>query len=81
MNAVTTIIFEDDGQDFLEWDIGSEGKIIDSRPFQAGIWGDRTVKNKEMEIPLKPGGFVYVTTLSGQKTAQVNHRIKEVVNL
>jgi len=35
---VKTIFFEDQGQDFLEWDINDENEVIDSRPFQSRIW-------------------------------------------
>lgn len=33
-----TIFFEDNGQDFLQWDIDQDGVVTDSRPFQAGAW-------------------------------------------
>jgi hypothetical protein len=32
-----TITFEDQGQDFLEWDI-KDRKVVASRPFQADLW-------------------------------------------
>lgn len=33
-----TIFFEDQGQDFLEWDINDDNEVIDSRPFQRRVW-------------------------------------------
>lgn len=33
-----TIFFEDQGQDFLEWDINDDNEVIDSRPYQRRIW-------------------------------------------
>lgn len=33
-----TIFFEDQGQDFLEWDLNDENEVIDSRPFQSWMW-------------------------------------------
>ncbi|PTB82736.1 hypothetical protein C9933_00965 [Methylophaga nitratireducenticrescens] len=33
-----TIRFEDKGQDFLEWDLNDDNVVIDSRPFQSGVW-------------------------------------------
>ena len=33
-----TIFFEDQGQDFLEWDLNDENEVIDSRPYQRRIW-------------------------------------------
>jgi hypothetical protein len=43
---VITIVFVDDGQDFLEWDIDGEGKVVDCRPFQAWLWVGMVVQNK-----------------------------------
>lgn len=33
-----TITFEDNGQDFLEWDVNEQGIVIDCRPFQKWMW-------------------------------------------
>jgi len=33
-----TIFFEDQGQDFLEWDINDKNEVIDSRPYQRRVW-------------------------------------------
>lgn len=32
-----TVQFEDQGQDFLEWDI-QDGVVVGCRPFQASVW-------------------------------------------
>ena len=40
-----TIVFEDDGQDFLEWDLDPEGKVVECRPFQGDIWCGNVVVN------------------------------------
>lgn len=40
-----TITFEDHGQDFLEWDLDTNGKVIECRPFQASLWCGRLVVN------------------------------------
>ncbi len=32
-----TVIFKDEGQDFLEWDI-DKGKVVACRPFQEWLW-------------------------------------------
>ncbi|GAH82866.1 unnamed protein product, partial [marine sediment metagenome] len=29
-----TVLFKDEGQDFLEWDINDEGEVVDCRPLQ-----------------------------------------------
>lgn len=51
----TKIEFEDHGQDFLTWEIDQSGKIVDSKPFQAGIWCKYHVAYVN---ELKVGGFV-----------------------
>lgn len=37
-----TLVFEDKGQDFLEWDVERKGDnfdtVIDCRPFQKWVW-------------------------------------------
>lgn len=33
-----TLVFEDQGQDFLEWDIDDEDKVVACRPFQGFAW-------------------------------------------
>lgn len=40
-----TIRFEDNGQDFLEWDIDRAGKVIGCRPFQSATWCGCVVTN------------------------------------
>lgn len=47
--AITTIIFEDHGQDFIEWDINENGEVINSRPFQSHVWSGGTVLNEELK--------------------------------
>jgi hypothetical protein len=36
--ATRTLTFEDHGQDFLEWDIDENGKVVECRPFQGWVW-------------------------------------------
>jgi len=47
---VRTIRFQDCGQDFLEWDIDSDGTVIDSRPFQRRLWNGRIVLNPDVAV-------------------------------
>ena len=50
--AVKTIIFEDHGQDFLEWDIDAEGIVVETRPpleFQTRVWVNRKVVNPDVK--------------------------------
>lgn len=57
-----TITFEDQGQDFLEWDIKGR-KVVASRPFQADLWVGSEVlsfpqvgKPVEIQMPADRGG-------------------------
>lgn len=43
-----TIHFEDQGQDFLEWDIDSAGVVVGCRPFQASVWEGSVVRELEV---------------------------------
>lgn len=47
------IEFEDKGQDFLEWTLNDEDKVVDSFPFQTDIWKGTKVFDPEVgERPL-----------------------------
>ncbi len=40
-----TLHLEDQGQDFLEFDINDENIIINTRPFQGWVWDGRKILN------------------------------------
>ena len=49
-----TIVFEDHGQDFLEWDV-IDGVVVDCRPFQGFVWkGTKVDRTKAAEGQLLP---------------------------
>lgn len=57
-----TITFQDQGQDFLEWDI-KDRKVVECRPFQADLWvGSKVLtfpvvgKQVEIQMPADRGG-------------------------
>jgi hypothetical protein len=55
------IVFEDHGQDFLEWDI-IDGVVADCRPFQGFVWkGTKVDMRKAREGQLLP-----IITASGK---------------
>ena len=56
-----TVFFEDDGQDFLEWDINDKGEVVDCQPFQGDIWIGTKVHNKDIQ----PGDYLDITTPDG----------------
>lgn len=57
------IEFEDHGQDFLKWEIDEAAIVIDSKPFQFGIWGGCQVLNKD---ELEVDGYVELKTPCGK---------------
>jgi len=42
-----TVVLEDHGQDFLEFDI-RDGRIVETRPFQGDIWNGSRVLNRTL---------------------------------
>jgi hypothetical protein len=66
-----TIRFVEGEKDFSEWDIDSQGCVIDSRPCQASVWCGAFVMNHDR---LKVGGKVTLFTHGSGKLV-VNHRI------
>lgn len=49
------INFEDNGQDYLEW-ITLNGLVIDSQPFQQGIWSGNSVTVKDGVAQVQKAG-------------------------
>ena len=73
-----TIVFVDDGQDFLEWDIDKEGKVVGCRPYQAWLWVGMIVQNKGQ---IKPGDLISYTDTRGGWHQLIHpvERVKETV--
>jgi len=71
-----TVFFVDEGQDFLQWDIDNEGKVVDCRPFQGWVWIGTKVHNKD----IKPGDHLDITTPRGTRTT-LNHAVEKVQQL
>lgn len=61
MNTIT-VKFEDHGQDFLEFDVEADGKIVGVRPFQFSTWSKHKVMNMEW---LKVGNWVVLDDIHG----------------
>lgn len=68
----TKITFKDQGQDFLEWIIDENKKVIACKPLQFSIWKDAKVLNEKLKV----GGRVAIL-LDGQ-TLAVKHPIEKV---
>lgn len=71
-----TVHFVDDGQDFLEWDLDDDGKVIDCRPFQGWVWIGTIVRNKD----IKPGDHLNIITRSGDHRT-LFHAVEKVLQI
>jgi hypothetical protein len=70
------IVFEDHGQDFLEWEIDANGIVVDSRPFQRQIWSGNFLPFFDS---LKPGDYAdFLVTREGGRHACIKYPITEV---
>lgn len=70
-----TIVLEDHGQDFLEWDLDKKGEVVDCRPFQGWAWNGTIVHNKT----IIPGDILDITTKFGKRTT-LNYPVERVVH-
>jgi len=72
-----TVVFEDHGQDFLEWDLEWDNGVrhpfqsveaayvvVACRPFQDWVWKGTRVHNTD----IKPGDILEITLRSGKTT-------------
>jgi hypothetical protein len=73
-----TVHFVDEGQDFLEWDINGEGKVVACRPFQADIWVGTKVQVHNKNI--KRGDLLDITTPDGIHRSLI-HPVEKVQQL
>lgn len=73
MAKVTRLHFEDQGQDFLSWDIDDLGVVTDCAPFQAHVW-----VGSVLDLPLpEVGERPYFETKHGDYL-QLNYRIEKI---
>lgn len=76
MKAAITVVFKDDGQDFLEWDLDIDGKVVDCRPFQGWVWNGTTVLNKD----IKPGDLLDIISKEGDRHKLI-HAVEQVLQI
>lgn len=69
-----TIILEDHGQDFLEWDV-ENGEVVGCRPFQDWLWIGTKVHNEQIE----PGDILDISTDAVGRTT-LNYPVKHVIH-
>lgn len=69
-----TVTLEDQGQDFLEWNI-ENGVVVGCRPFQEGVWKGTRVLNEKIE----PGDVLWLWLKGAKSPTTLNYRVEEVV--
>lgn len=67
-----TLRFEDDGQDFLKWDLDADGVVIDCWPCQGRIWiGAHVLSFADLREGQRP-----TVRLKGERVSARPHAIK-----
>lgn len=78
-SEVKVIEFEDNGQDFLVWEIAlmgdNFGEVINCEPFQSSIWCGQIVLNYDK---LEEGGQVVISKSPDDPIYSINHRIERI---
>lgn len=68
-----TLHFEDNGQDFLRWEVNAEGVVTDAQPFQGDIWRGCVLLNAP-----EVGEKVRVFSPISKREATLLHRVTRV---
>jgi len=78
---IKTIMFKDEGQDFLEWDIEYPdsrndfiGKVVACRPFQEDTWKGTEVYQKD----IRPGDLLPVVPPITGRPLTLIHPVRSV---
>lgn len=76
--AVTQIVFQDHGQDFLHWLIDREGNVVDCGPFQYTAWvGGQVLNFTELRV----GGQVEYQSRFVERSIMIKYPIKRLNQL
>lgn len=67
--------FEDQGQDFLRWDI-EKGEVVDCQPFQGWFWTGTKINTDEFG----PGDFLDITLPNGDRT-MLRYPVEKIENV
>jgi phage gp16-like protein len=67
-----TIVFEDFGQDFFEWDVDENNSVVGCRPFQAWVWCGAQVLGE-----IAPGAYLRIRTKLGNEIP-LRHKVVSV---
>ena len=69
-----TIVFEDHGQDFLEWDINRHGIVVGCRPFQEGVWKGTIVIDQDIH----PGDRINIVRKGSPQVLYVKYPVEKI---
>jgi hypothetical protein len=79
-DKITRIFFEDQGQDFLWWDLNHELKVVDCGPFQASVWVGCIVID-DSESGILPGDRVLINSPHVAELIRLNYEVKRIEEL
>lgn len=68
--------FEDQGQDFLWWEINEEEEVVDCGPFQASVWVGCQLVN-DAETGIVEGDYPVFMTKTGD-FLHLNYKIERI---
>ena len=69
---IITVFLEDQGQDFLEWDI-KDGVVVACRPYQGWLWEGTKVQNTEIH----PGDYLEIQNKNGDQLT-LNYPVERI---
>lgn len=66
-----TLFFKDNGQDFLEWDLDEDDRVVGCRPFQSWLWVGCT------QVRVSSAGMLSYTR-PGEKRKMLRHHVESI---
>ncbi len=70
------IHFQDNGQDFLEWQLNELGTVINTEPFQSEIWTGSFVLPENIEQLDKGDELIFINKYGVERS--MKHRISKI---
>jgi hypothetical protein len=70
------IHFKDDGQDFTEWVVGDDNVVIESQPFQTGVWKGYVIMDDLNKV--KTGDHIYISGKNSLEVSILKHAVVSV---
>ncbi|GKS85571.1 hypothetical protein AVMA1855_15485 [Acidovorax sp. SUPP1855] len=73
--VATVVTFEDQGQDFLRWELDAKGTVIGCEPFQASVWHGKKVFQPAL---LAVGDLVHFYEKQEKAFRHIRYRVAKV---